>query len=37
MHWCVRSYKDGEWEIVGNNFIFKNDYDAASFIFRFID
>ena len=37
MHWCMRAYTDGEWEIVGNNFIFKNDYDAASFIFRFID
>lgn len=37
MHWCVDAYEDGEWEIVGNNFIFKNDYDAASFIFRFID
>ena len=37
MHWCVRAYKDGEWEIIGNNFIFKNDSDAASFIWSFID
>lgn len=36
MHWCVISYKDGEWEIIGNNFIFKNDYDAASFIMRYM-
>ena len=37
MHWCVRAYEDGEWEIIGNNFIFKNDSDAASFIWSFID
>jgi hypothetical protein len=33
--WCKNAYDEDSWRLIGNNFIFRHESDAASFIMRF--
>lgn len=35
--WCNNNCEEGDWELAGNDFLFRNQPDAAAFIWNFFD